>query len=197
MIKFPSHPGVIITLCNMYIVLICISLFWLQLFKIVLVYATMNIPTYYYIRLSQLWFTMLLMFMAGLQNIAITKFFPLSSIFTTEPQEKIIQCSVQYIKFTSILLVSCWKKNLPTMHSNIWTASIHFFQIFRQDVRTCQKAVGIHLLHIYVFSPFYLLILGLGRYHIKIPTAILKKMEKMYWCRSVPCWQIWFLAAYK
>ena len=98
--------------------------------------------------------------------------------FTTQPQEKIIQCSVQYIKFTSILLVSCWKKNLPTMHSNIWTASIHFFQIFRQDARTCQKVVGIHLLHIYVFSPFYLLILGLGRYHIKIPTAILKNWKK-------------------
>ena len=148
----------------LYIVLICISLFWLQLFKIVLVYATMNIPTYNYIRLSQLWFTMLLMFISGLQNSSvITKFSSPFYIYNTHNHKKRLFSAVFNIKkFTSILLVSCWKKNLPTMHSNIWTASIHFFQIFRQDVRTCQKAVGIHLLHIYVFSPFYLLILGLG-----------------------------------
>lgn len=136
--------------------IIHISLFWLQLFfKIVL--PSMLQCICYYIRLSQLWFTMLLMFMSGLQNSSvITKFSSPFYIYNTHNHKKRLFSAVYNIKkFTSILLVSCWKKNLPTTHSNIWTASIHFFQIFKQDVRTWQKAIGIHLLHMFSLLSMY------------------------------------------
>ena len=138
-------------------IIICISLFWLQLFKIVLVVCCNAYATCYYIRLSQLWFTMLLMFISGLQNSSvITKFSSPFYIYNTHNHKKRLFSAVFNIKkFTSILLVSCWKKNLPTTHSNIWTASIHFFQIFKQDVRTWQKAIGIHLLHMFSLLSMY------------------------------------------
>ena len=137
--------------------IIHISLFWLQLFFKIVLRSMIQCILCYYIRLSQLWFTMLLMFISGLQNSSvITKFSSPFYIYNTHNHKKRLFSAVFNIKkFTSILLVSCWKKNLPTTHSNIWTASIHFFQIFKQDVRTWQKAIGIHLLHMFSLLSMY------------------------------------------